>query len=94
MEDCDVLYVDRPYVRPLDHSDTGSVADAIADLYVCIYGINSTKSILGPENMGIDTKMDIQSQLLMKLQGIYHTAQAAIMFLLINNFLQECKNGT
>ena len=35
--------------------------------------------------MGTDTKIDFLSLLLMKVQGIYHIAQAAILFLFINN---------
>ena len=48
--------------------------------------INSNNSILGPENIGIDAKVDILLQILIRLPGIYQIVQAVILFSLINNF--------
>ena len=46
------------------HSDTESVANDLSDLYVYIYRINNSNSVLVPDNMSICTKVNFLLQLL------------------------------
>ena len=54
-----LLDVENEHISgPSDHSDTESAVDANLDLQVYTYIINSSKSILGPANNGIDSNID------------------------------------
>ena len=55
------------------------------------YIVNNRNDLIGPENMGMDTKIDFLS-FYWKAWGIYdlpHVAQVAIMFLLRNIFNED-----
>ena len=74
-------------------------------MYVYFSGINDSNSILVPEKRPnrfqgggnvcllpvVYTKIDFLSQLLMKVQGIYHIVEVGILFFFISNFLRGCK---